>query len=56
MQRLDSNTMENVQAVAWTIEIVTIIVALLIAWVVWKISRRAVRNKQSGNAPAKNAD
>ena len=47
MQKLGSSEMENVQAIAWTIEIVTLIVALLIAWAVWKVSRRAVQKKQA---------
>jgi heme/copper-type cytochrome/quinol oxidase subunit 2 len=54
MQKLGSSEMENVQVIAWTIEIVTLIVALLIAWAVWKISRRAVRNKQAKSTPSKN--
>ncbi len=47
MHKLGNVEMENVQAIAWSIEIVTFIVAALIAWGVWKISKRAIRKKQS---------
>ena len=45
--KLGVTEMENVQAIAWTIEIATFIVAVLIAWFVWKISKKAVREKRS---------
>lgn len=47
MHKLGNIEMEHVQAIAWTIEIATFIVAILIAWGVWKISKRAIRKKQS---------
>jgi len=47
MQKLGNVEMENIQAIAWTIEIVTITVAALIAWWVWKISKRAIQKSKS---------
>jgi uncharacterized membrane-anchored protein YhcB (DUF1043 family) len=46
MNKLGNVEMENVQAIAWTVEIVTFIVAALIAWGVWKISKRAIKKNR----------
>ena len=47
MNKLGNTEMENVQAIVWTIEIATFIVTVLIAWGVWKISKRAIQKKKS---------
>jgi len=38
--------MEHVQTIVWTVEIATFIVTVLIALVVWKVTRAAVRKKR----------
>lgn len=48
--KLATGAMEYVQVIAWTIEIVTLIVTILIAWAVWKVTRKAVREKRSMTA------
>jgi len=45
--KLAMRDMEHVQTIAWTVEIATLVVTLVIAWVVWKVTRTAVREKQS---------
>jgi heme/copper-type cytochrome/quinol oxidase subunit 2 len=36
---------ENVQTIVWVIEIVTLITTALVAWFVWRISKRATKKK-----------
>ncbi len=47
MQKMNGSEMENVQTIVWAIEIVTFTVVVLIAWWVWKISKRAIRKNRS---------
>ena len=38
---------EDVQAISWTIELVTFLVAMAIAWFIWRMSKRDSQNKKS---------
>ncbi len=38
---------ENVQMIVRVVEFVTFVTAMAIAWYVWRISKRAIKNKKS---------
>jgi protein-S-isoprenylcysteine O-methyltransferase Ste14 len=38
---------ENVQTIVRVVEFVTFVAAMAIAWYVWRISKRAIKNKKS---------
>lgn len=38
---------ETVQDISWTVEIVAILIALAIAWFVWRLGKRDARNRNS---------
>jgi heme/copper-type cytochrome/quinol oxidase subunit 2 len=38
---------ENVQSLVWILEVVVLIVILVVAWFVWRISKRAAEHKKS---------
>jgi membrane protein implicated in regulation of membrane protease activity len=38
---------EDVQAISWTIELVTFLAAMAIAWFIWRMSKRDSQNKKS---------
>jgi len=36
---------EDVQAIAWSIEFLAILIAVVIAWFVWRLSKRDLKNR-----------
>jgi uncharacterized membrane-anchored protein YhcB (DUF1043 family) len=38
---------ENVQTIVWVLEAVTFATTIVIAWVIWRVSKRDSENKKS---------
>lgn len=53
MTRLGMDAKENVQAIAWAIEIVTLITAAAIAVFVWRFAKRSSRKRADAEAARK---
>lgn len=47
MEHMTSEAKEQVQAIVWIVEAFTLLTAVAIAWIVWRVSRRARDGKKS---------
>jgi len=40
---------EDVQAIAWSIEFLAILIAVVIAWFIWRLGKRDIKNRKNRN-------
>lgn len=50
MERMTSEAKEHVQTIVWIVEGVTFLATALIAWLVWRVARRAQNGRRQDRA------
>lgn len=49
MASLSMSQRETVQDISWSVEILAILIALVIAWFVWRLGKRDLKNRKNKN-------
>jgi phosphate/sulfate permease len=49
MASLSMSQRETVQDISWSVEILAILMALVIAWFVWRLGKRDIKNRKNKN-------